>query len=61
MMILTVELCDRNCVILWINRARCALGMEILDLLNEEMFLEHAVVEQVYKFDEKSYCKCLKR
>ena len=30
--------------------------MEILDLLNEERaFLERAVVELVYKFDEKSY------
>ena len=24
-------------------------------------FLEKAVVELVYKFDEKSYCKCFKR
>ena len=24
-------------------------------------FLERAVVELVYKFDEKSYCECLKR
>ena len=35
--------------------------MEILDLLNEETFLEKAVVELVYKFDKKSYCECLKR
>ena len=28
-----MELCD---VILWTNRVRCALNMEILDLLNEE-------------------------
>ena len=28
--------CDHNCVILWIKRARCALNEEILDLLNEE-------------------------
>ena len=31
-----MELCDRNCVFLRTNRARCALNMEILDLLNEE-------------------------
>ena len=30
---LPMELCD---VILWTNRVRCALNMEILDLLNEE-------------------------
>ena len=35
--------------------------MEILDLLNEETFLERAVVELVYKFDEKSYYQRLKR
>ena len=28
-----MELCD---IILWTNRVRCALNMEILDLLNEE-------------------------
>ena len=28
--------CAGNCVIHRINRARCALNMEILDLLNEE-------------------------
>ena len=31
-----MELCDRNCVILQTNRARCTLNMEIVDLLNEE-------------------------
>ena len=36
------------------NGARCALYKEILDLLDEEMFLEHTVVELVYKVDEKS-------
>ena len=36
------------------NRARCALHMKILDLLEEESFLERAVVELVNKFDEKS-------
>ena len=30
---LPMELCD---IILWTNRVRCALNMEILDLLNEE-------------------------
>ena len=33
------------------SEARCTLNKEILDLLNE---LEGAVVELVYKFDEKS-------
>ena len=45
------------------NRARwCALYKKILDLLDEErkVFLEKALVELVYKFDEKSYRKCLK-
>ena len=28
--------CDRNCVILQTNRARCILNREIHDLLNEE-------------------------
>ena len=52
-----MELCD---IILRSNRVRCALNMKILDLLNEESFLEQAVVELVYKFDEKSYCVSLK-
>ena len=36
--------------------------MEILDLMNEES-VSGALsgIEQVYKFDEKSYCECLKR
>ena len=37
------------------NRAKCALYKNILDLLDEESVLEEAVVELVYKFDEKSY------
>ena len=36
MMILTDELCDHNCVILWTNRARWAIYRKILDLLDEE-------------------------
>ena len=36
--------------------------MEILDLFNEESISGAcSVVELVYKFNEKSYCKCLKR
>ena len=53
-----MELCD---VILQTNRVRCTLNMEILDLLNEESVLEHAVVELVYKFDEKSYCEMFEK
>ena len=34
--------------------------MEILDLLTRRAFLECVVAELVYKFDEKSYCECLK-
>ena len=49
-----MRLCDRNCVILRTNRARCALNNEVLDLLNEDAFFEHAVVELVYKFDGQS-------
>ena len=53
-----MELCE---IILRTNRVKCALNMEILDLLNEESVSECAVVEIVYKFDEKSYCECLKK
>ena len=54
-----MELCD---VILRTNRVRCALNMELLDLLNEgERFWSRSVVELVYKFNEKSYCQRLKR
>ena len=56
-----MELCD---VILRTNRVRCALNMEIFDLLNEEDVSgarsSRAVVELVYKSDEKSFCECLK-
>ena len=34
--------------------------MEILDYSMRRAFLEYTVVEVVYKFDEKSYCECLK-
>ena len=47
-------LCDRKYVIFRTNRARCPLKKEIFDLINEEAFLEHAGVELVYKFDNKS-------
>ena len=36
MTIFTDGLCDRNCVILRTNRARCALYKAILDLLDKE-------------------------
>ena len=46
-----MELCD---VILRTNRVRCALNMEILAFTQRRRaFLERAVVELVYKFDEK--------
>ena len=38
-----------------------ALNKEILNLLDEESVSGEAVVELVYKFDEKSYRECLKR
>ena len=41
-------------------RAKRALYKKILDLLDDESVLEEAVVELVYKFDEKSYRECLK-
>ena len=44
-------LCDRNCVILWTNRARCTLSKEIL---NEESISEARVVDLAYKFNDKS-------
>ena len=46
--------CDRNCVILQTKRARDTLNKKILDLLYEKAFLEHEVVELVYKFDQKT-------
>ena len=49
----TLELCD---VILRTNRVRCALNMDSLIYSTRRVFLERAVVERVYKFDEKSYC-----
>ena len=55
-----MELCDCNYVILHRNRARCALNKKILNLLNDENFLEKAAVELVYKFYEKSYREYLK-
>ena len=45
--------CDHYCVILQIKKGRCALNKKILDLLNRKKFLEHAVVELVYDFNEK--------
>ena len=51
--------CVGNCV--RTNRARCALYKKILDLLDEESVSGEAVVELVYKFDEKFYRECLKR
>ena len=53
-----MELCD---VILQTNRVRCALNMEILDLLNDESVSGARSIELVYKFDEKSKCECLNR
>ena len=50
-----------RCVILRTNRARCTLYRKILVYLMSKVFLECAVVELVFKFDEKSYCECLKR
>ena len=55
-----MELSDCNYVILHRNRAQCALNKKILNLLNEENFLEKAAVELVYKFYEKSYREYLK-
>ena len=46
--------CDHKCVILLIERARCTLHKEILDLLNEKGVLEHKILELVYKSDKKS-------
>ena len=42
------------------NRARCAIYKKILIYSTRKAFLEKAVVELVYKFDEKSYRECLK-
>ena len=53
-----MELCD---IILRTNRVRCALKMEIFDLLNEDGVSGARSIELVYKSDEKSFCECLKR
>ena len=59
---LPMELSDCNYVILWTNRVKCALNTNILYLLNEEsVSRESSARKPVYKFDEKSYHKCLKR
>ena len=47
-------LCDRNCVILQINRATCTLNKEILDLLNKESIFGVHSGRASLKFDEKS-------
>ena len=52
--------CDRNCVIFLTNRPMCTLNKEILDYSMTKVFLERALVELVYKFDEKSYCAVCK-
>ena len=44
-------------IILQTNRARWALNKKYSA---RKVFLEKAVVELVYKFDEKSCCECLK-
>ena len=49
-----MDLCDHNCVILRKNIAMCTIYKDILDLLDEEMFLERSVVELVYQFYEQS-------
>ena len=51
---LPIGFCDRNCVILQTNRARCALNKESLIYSTRIAFLEHAEIELVYNFDEKS-------
>ena len=38
-----------------------SIHKKFLDLLDEEAFLEKAVVELVYKFKEKTCCECLKK
>ena len=48
--------CVSNCVTIQTNKTRCAL----FNLLDEEAFLEKAVVELFYKFDMKSYLVFLK-
>ena len=55
-------LCDRNCVILRTNRARCTLSKEILNLFNEESVSGACSgIELVYKFDEKSYLRMFEK
>ena len=55
---LPIGLCGRNCVILPTNSTRFALNKEIL---NVESVSGEAMVDLVYKFDERSYRECLKR
>ena len=45
--------CNHNCVTLRIKRGRSSLNREIFDYSTSKAFLECAVVELVYKLDEK--------
>ena len=55
MTILPMVVCNRNCVILQINRVRCTLNKEILVIYSvRKAFLERVVVKLVNIFDEKS-------
>ena len=54
-----MSMCDCNCIIL--PARQIELGAHyIRNLLDEESVSREAVVVLVYKFDEKSYCECLK-
>ena len=55
------SLSDCIYVILRTNRGMCSLNKKILNYSMRKAFLEKVVVEQVYKFDKKSYRECLKR
>ena len=47
-----MSVCNCKCVILQTKRARCAIRKSLIYLMREA-FLELAVVELVYKLDEK--------
>ena len=52
--LLSMELCHCNYVILQTNRARSTLNKGFLDFSKSKVFLDRVVVKLVYKLDEKS-------
>ena len=57
--ILPIDVCEHNCILLQTKRARC--GLKRICFAQQEKIQEIAVIELVYKFDEKSTVSGRKR